>query len=128
MTIYSYHSNIRTRFHGHICVKMKRVLIVCFPPLFSVFTKPFLAIPNLAHLFFQKDLKKTKKLNCLPSQIGVLRTFCASPFGQSKALACWQQVFFYILNQKHKNLTCKIRYKYLLPLQPNQCIFSKSIT
>jgi len=34
-----------------------------------------MAIPNLAHLFFEKGSQKPKKLNSRPFQIGVLRTF-----------------------------------------------------
>jgi hypothetical protein len=67
-------------------------LIVCFPPLFSVFSKPFLAFPKIAHLVLKVQQNQKSYFVC-PFLIGLLRNRCASPFGQSKALACWQQVF-----------------------------------
>jgi hypothetical protein len=59
-------------------------LIACFPPLFSVFTKPFLAFPKIAHLVLKVQQNQKSYFVC-PFQIGLLRNLCASPFGQSKA-------------------------------------------
>jgi len=74
-------------------------LIVCSPPLFSVFSKPFLAFPKIAHLVLKVQQNQKSYFVC-PFLIGLLRNRCASPFGQSKALACWQQVFVSVFYKK----------------------------
>lgn len=62
-------------FHRNISRKEFKI----FPPLFFGFDKPVLAIPNLAHLLLPSSdinaVAKSKELNSVPQQIGVLRTF-----------------------------------------------------
>jgi hypothetical protein len=70
-------------------------LIVCFPSLFSVFSKPFSAFPKIAHLVL-KVQQNQKSYFVFPFIIGLLRNICASPFGQSKALRLRQLGIIYI--------------------------------
>ena len=58
----------RTGFHSNSLGNLKRFLVFYSPPLFAGFENPYLAIPNLAHLFFAKGCKKPNKLNYLPKK------------------------------------------------------------
>jgi hypothetical protein len=98
--INSYHNNIRTWFHWHICVKIGTVFNYLLSSAFFGFRKTVPAITNLAHLFFTKRLAKNKKAKSCPFQIGVLSAqYCASHSVQSKAQSLWQHgILYYIFN------------------------------
>ena len=68
-------NNIKTDLICHICDILKINYHIF---LNAVFAKQFFSIINLAHLFLQKGKQKLNKLNYLPTQQGVLRTFCTS--------------------------------------------------
>ena len=84
----------RTGFYRNSLGHFKRFFVFYFPPLFAGFENPYLAIPNLAHLFLRKDRQKPNKLNSCAQKLSVLRTFYARALNMPKSA---QQAYGYLL-------------------------------
>jgi hypothetical protein len=84
----------RTGFHSNSLGNLQRFLVFYSSPLFAGFENPYLAIPNLAHLFLRKDRQKPNKLNSCAQKLSVLRTFYARALNMPKSA---QQAYGYLL-------------------------------
>jgi len=78
-------------------VVLEQFLNICSPSLFSAFGKPFLAIPNFAHLLLpNQDANadaKSKEQNYLPFSIRCAsRAFAHLPPVSQKRFACGSMV------------------------------------